>query len=150
MILRKHKKIDLVLLVFGTIAFFVIISVSVILYLLFNKYYQKNSNVNVDTNQTSYQNQENTLPQVSPEQLKSNYKAEIKKQIFFVENSNLDIIELAGQLENNLLQIRVPAEDREKFLDVTLQVVRIQKQALDTDVSVSKQKILQMLNDLVY
>lgn len=145
MILRKHKKIDLVLIIFGAIALFVVISVSVILYLLFSKYHVQND----ISSQVNLQEQEDTLPQISPEELKNNYKKEIEKQIDFVQNANLNTLDLTKQLENNLLQVRVPAEDREKFLDVTLQVVRIQKQSITDDVDTTRQQILQMLQSLL-
>jgi len=141
----SKKKFDWVLAVFGAIAFFVIISVSVILYLLFNKYSVKDYSSN-DVSSL----QETTLqPVISPEELLSDYKVEVQKQIDFVTNSESDIVSLAKQLENNLLEVRVPTEERENFLSATLQIVRMQKQGLDIDTTASKNKIIEILNSLL-
>lgn len=145
----KKKKIDLVLLVFGAIAFFVIISVSIILYLLFSKYNKPSSLDNNSVN--NYLSSQNTdvKPFSSPEELSSNYTKEVQKQIDFVSTSNQDISSVSKTLEDNLLIIRVPAENREKFLNVTLQIVRMQNQGLEIDPEASKNKILELLNSLL-
>jgi len=140
----KKKKIDFVLLVFGSIALLVVVAVSIILYLLFSKYSAKNFVNNSNVTPIS-----NLQPQLSPAELLVGYQKEIQKQIDFVETTDKDITTLSQDLENNLLAIHVPAEEREKFLNVTLQLVRMQKQGLEIDAKASKDKILELLNSLL-
>ncbi|MFA7245520.1 MAG: hypothetical protein WC070_05120 [Candidatus Magasanikbacteria bacterium] len=137
---HHKKKIDFVLLIFGSIAAFVIISVAIILYLLINKNSQ-----NLDMSNANTINQNIVI---SPEEMVVNYQASIEKQIDLVTNSEKDIFLLANELENNMLQIVVPAEKREVFLNATLQIVRMQKQGLVSDTEISKTKILEVLNTL--
>ncbi|OIO19943.1 MAG: hypothetical protein COY69_03555 [Candidatus Magasanikbacteria bacterium CG_4_10_14_0_8_um_filter_32_14] len=138
----KKKKIDFVLLVFGSIALFVIIAVFIILYLLFNKDNKSKNNSlikqNVDLN-----------PTITLQELSDNYKKDIETQINFIKNTDKDIATLSQDLENNMLKIHVPTEEREKFLNVTLQLVRMQKQGLEIDPKASKDKILELLNSLL-
>ncbi|MDD2656380.1 MAG: hypothetical protein PHQ18_02305 [Patescibacteria group bacterium] len=136
------KKFDLVLGIFLVIALFVIIAVSIILYLLFSRYQTKSNFIN--TNQNS-----NFQQQLSPIELLNSYEEEIKKQIDLVQTSDKDIATVAKNLENDMLNIRVPAEKREMFLSATLQIVRMQDQGLEIDPKASKDKILEILNSLV-
>lgn len=145
----KNKKIDFVLLVFGAIAFFVVVSVSIILYLLFSKY-NKQGVINNNSANSSLSGQNTDLkPFFSAKELADNYRKEVQKQIDFVNTSSQDISAISQSLEDNLLLIRVPAEYREKFLNVTLQIVRMQKQGLEIDPEASKNKILELLNSLL-
>lgn len=137
---HHKKKIDFVLLVFGSIAAFVVISVAIILYLLINK--------NSEKMNLSNSNNVNQNTVVSPAEMLANYNSSIEKQIDLVTNSEKDIFLLASELENNMLQIVVPAEKREVFLNATLQIVRMQKQGLVSDTEISKTKILEVLNTL--
>jgi len=136
------KKFDLVLGIFLVIALFVIIAVSIILYLLFSRYQTKSNFIN--TNQNS-----NFQQQLSPVELLNSYEEEIQKQIDLVQTSDKDIATVAKNLENDMLNIRVPAEKREMFLSTTLQIVRMQDQGLEIDPKASKDKILEILNSLV-
>ncbi|EKE06838.1 MAG: hypothetical protein ACD_18C00260G0004 [uncultured bacterium] len=136
------KKFDLVLGIFLVIALFVIIAVSIILYLLFSRYQTKSNFIN--TNQNS-----NFQQQLSPVELLNSYEEEIQKQIDLVQTSDKDIATVAKNLENDMLNIRVPAEKREMFLSATLQIVRMQDQGLEIDPKASKDKILEILNSLV-
>jgi hypothetical protein len=146
---RNHKKIDLVFVVFGAIALFVIISVSVILYLLFNKYSIRDNAENYSSNDFVINQDVDIKLQISPEELKNNYKKSVNVEIEFVQDSKLDIISLSKELEKHLLEIRVPSEEREKFLDATLQILRMQRTDVAVDTSASKEKILQILNKLL-
>ena len=136
------KKFDLVLGIFLVIALFVIIAVSIILYLLFSRYQTKSNFIN--TNQNS-----NFQQQLSPVELLNSYEEEIQKQIDLVQTSDKDIATVAKNLENDMMNIRVPAEKREMFLSATLQIVRMQDQGLEIDPKASKDKILEILNSLV-
>ena len=88
-------------------------------------------------------------PTITLQELSDNYKKDIETQINFIKNTDKDITTLSQDLENNILKIHVPTEEREKFLNVTLQLVRMQKQGLEIDPSASKDKILELLNSLL-
>ncbi|MFA7314303.1 MAG: hypothetical protein WC025_00010 [Candidatus Magasanikbacteria bacterium] len=148
--IEKRRQINFILLSFGILNFFVIIIVSVVLYLFFSPY-NKNGIGKYDNQGGSFFANQNVdlKPTLTPQELSANYKKDIETQINFVKNTDKDIVALSQELENNLLAIHVPTEEKENFLNVTLQLVRMQKQGLEIDANASKDKILELLNSLL-
>ncbi|MBT3539434.1 hypothetical protein HOF40_01585 [Candidatus Parcubacteria bacterium] len=146
MFTHKRKKPDLVFWIFGFIALGIIISFSVLVFMLFTK-------VGTSSNSKSQTDvvdevEAPALPSLTTEELKGEYNEaveEIVSELGADENGSIDDILL--RVENKLLSVRVPKEMKEDHLNVVLSIVRLRAEVSKSPDEVHS-KLLELLKNL--
>ena len=146
---REEKKPDLVLIIFGFIAFGVIMSVG---FLIFKIFSQRTTTDSAKTTEGIATEQPETPPDFTPsltsEEIEEKYNLAIDDLYQSVDSNDFAMPDLLLRVEEQMLKIKVPSSVRESYLEAVLEIVRMQNEISTKPTEDIKSNLLLLLKGL--
>jgi len=124
---RKEKKPDLVLIVFGLIAFGIIMSVSILIFKIFSQRTLTDSSETMESTEMRQSDTDSdSIVSFATEEVEEKYNQDINDLYLSIDSNDSTLPDLLTQVEEQMLKIKVPSSLRQSYLEAVLKIVKLQ------------------------
>ena len=124
---RKEKKPDLVLIVFGLIAFGIIMSVSILIFKIFSQRTLTDSSETMESTEMRQSDTDSdSIVSFATEEVEEKYNQDINDLYLSIDSNDSTLPDLLTQVEEQMLKIKVPSSLRQSYLEAVLMIVKLQ------------------------